>query len=273
MRLLRLAKLFERKYELGSVVKTAASPADILSRAKDEILTNYKHFVMGKYRALKVLAEQGEPHAKELYLLYNDLVANIDTYSPLQVFNRVNKILGFISNLKANPKSYRESIHNSVAINRESDRNFREQLKSGFETNLSRISSGLEKAVKLLRAFSPGTPLAGGAVEPQRKALSKEKLLMFMHSAAAQKHGLDNIEVMTKLLSYPETREKITTLINAVDRGHIPLDGPEVMAEAAVIKQWLDAKKTNLPALEQGPEKPAPPTSLFEEEGEETNKG
>lgn len=273
MRVLRLAKFFEHKYELGSVIKTAASPADVLGRAKDEILTNYKHFVMGKYRALKVLAEQGEPHAKALYVLYNDLVANIDSYSPLQIFNRVNKILGYISNLKADPKAYRESIHNSVTINRESDRNYREQLKSGFETNLSRISSGLEKAAKLLRAFSPETPLAGGAVSPQRKALSKEKLLMFMRSAAALKYGLDNIEVMTQLLSYPETREKLTTLINAVDRGHIPMDGPEVMAETAAIKQWLDTKKTNLSALEQGPEKPATPASLFEEEGEETNKG
>jgi hypothetical protein len=266
----RLAKLFEHKHGLGSFVKTSASPKDILEDAKDQILTNYKMWVMGKYRALKILAESGEPHAKALYALYNDLVANIDTYSPLQLFNRVNKILGMISEMHAN-KAYRQSIHDSVAVSKESDRNFREHLKSGFETNLRSISSGLDKVRKLLKAFVPGAELTGGPVAAQRKALSKEKLLMFMHSRAAQQYGLDNLEVMTQLLAYPETKERLTTLINAIDRGHFPIDGPQVMAEAAAIKAWLDAKKTNLPALEQGPEKPASPVSLFEEEDEETD--
>lgn len=268
MRIFRLAQLFEYKHGLGSVVKTAASPKEVFERVKDEILTNYKNWVMGKYRALKILAEHGEPHARELYTTYNDLVANIDTYSPVQVFNRVNKILGMISSMKSDPKTYRQSIHDTVEIKKESDKNYREQLKSGFETNISRISFGLEKIAKVLRAFVPGAALAGGAVEPQRKALSKEKLLMFMRTPAAQKYGFDSLEVMAQLLQYPESRERLTTLINAIDRGHFPADGPEVMAETAAIKQWLETKKTNLPALEQET-KPAAPT-LFEEEAEET---
>lgn len=268
MRMFRLADLFEHKYSGSSVVKTAASPAEVLVRVKDDILTNYKNWVMGKYRALKILAEAGEPHAKVLYATYNDLVANIDTYSPLQIFNRVNKVLSLINEMKTN-KKYRESIHDMVSVSKESDRNYREQLKSGFETNISRISYGLEKAAKILRAFVPDEPIGGSAVEPQRKELSKEKLLMFMRTPAAQHYGLDNIDVMTEALSYPEVREKITTLVNAIDRGHLPADGPEVMAETRAIKSWLDNKKTNLPALEQTPEKPAPQVSLFEEEEEE----
>jgi hypothetical protein len=266
MRIVRLADLFEQKYSYGSVVKTAASPAEVLAQAKDEILTNYKNWVMGKYRALVILAEANEPHAKALYGTYNDLVANIDSYSPVQIFNRVNKILSLIKEMKTSPKGYRESIHDMVQVNKESDRNYREQLKSGFETNLMRISYGLEKVAKVLRDFVPETQLGGGAVEPQRKDLSKEKLLMFMRTPAAQYYGLDNIEVMTHALSYPEVKEKITTLVNSIDRGHTPADGPEVMAEARAIKSWLDNKKTNLPALEQTPEKPASPVSLFEEE-------
>jgi len=268
MRMFRLADLFEHKYSSSSVVKTAASPADVLARAKDDILTNYKNWVMGKYRALKILAEAGEPYAKLLYSHYNDLVANIDTYSPVQIYNRVNKILSSINEMKAD-KKYRESIHGMVEVKKESDRNYRENLKSGFETNISRISYGLEKVARVLRAFVPDTEIGGGAVEPQRKDLSKEKLLMFMKTPAAQHYGLDNIEVMTEILSYPETKEKIVTLINAIDRGHLPADGPQVMAETRAIKSWLDAKKTNLPALEQTPEKPAAPVSLFEEEEEE----
>lgn len=267
MRMVRLADLLENKY---AVVKTAAPPAELFERAKDDLLNNYKHWVMGKYRALKILAEAGEPFAKSLYHHYNDLVANIDSYSPVQVFNRVNKILSLIHEMKSEPKAYRESIHNMVEVKKESDRNYREQLKSGFETNLARISFGLDKVMKVLRAFAPGEEVGGGAVEPQRKDLSKEKLLVFMKTPAAQYYKLDNMDVMQKILQYTETREKLTTLVNAIDRGHIPADGPEVMEAARAIKSWLDAKEqTNLPALEQMPEKPGPAT-LFEEEGEET---
>lgn len=269
-RLSRLANLFDNKYGDGLVVKTAASPAELFERAKNDILNNYKHWVMGKYRALKILAEAREPFAKTLYHDYNDLVANIDSYSPIQVFNRVNKILSFIHDMKKDPQAYRKSIHDMVEVSRQSDRNYQEQLKSGFETNLSNISYGLNKVMKVLHAFAPAEEVGGGAVEPQRKALSKEKLLVFMRTPAAQFYHLDNIDVMQKILQYQETRDKLTTLVNAIDRGHIPADGPEVMEAARAIKSWLEAKeKTNLPALEQMPEKPAPST-LFEEEGEET---
>ena len=76
-----------------------------------------------------------------------------------------------------------------------------------------------------------------------------------MMTPAAQHYKLDNIDVMQQVLSYPETREKVTTLVNAIDRCHIPADGPEVMAEAQAIRLWLNNKeKTNLSALEQVPE-------------------
>ncbi len=170
MRIARLADLVGYKYELTSV----ASLKGIIDQVKDDILTNYKGWVMGKYKALKILAEtHGIPEVRELYAVYNDLVANIDNYTPVQLFNRVNKILGLIHAMKSDPdKKYRQNIHNSVAISRESDKNYREQLKSGFETNLSNISFGLERAAKRLRAFVPEAELAGGAVEPQRKELS-----------------------------------------------------------------------------------------------------
>lgn len=251
MRVDRLAQLFEHKYDLYT---EAAGPSDLFKQAKDDILTNYSNWVMGKYRALKLLAEFGEPHALALYEAYNEVVANIDSLNHIQLFHKVNAILNMIREMKANPAGYRNSIHDSVQIKRESDRNYREQLKSGFETNLARISFGLEKVAKSLQRYVASSQLHGGAVEPQRKDLSKEKLRMFMMTPAAQHYKLDNIDVMQQVLSYPETREKIVTLINAIDRGHIPADGPEVMAEAQAIRLWLNNKeKTNLPALEQVP--------------------
>jgi hypothetical protein len=263
MKLHKLARLFEVKYGL---IAEASSPAEILARIKSDILNNYKHWVDGKYRALRILAEANEPYAKKLFDHYNSLISGLDTLSSTKLFDKLNKILGLIQEMKADPdKTYRHSIHNSVYISKITDQNFRTQLKSGFETNLKNISYGLEKQAKILKALlSKETPLAGGAVEPQRKELSKEKLLMFMRTPAAQAYGLDNIDVMTQVLQYPEMREKITTLINAIDRGHQPADGPEVMSEAQDIKKWLDGQKaTNLSALEQTPEKLPPPVSLL----------
>jgi hypothetical protein len=263
MKLERLARVFEVKYGL---ISEAASPGEVLARVKSDIVNNYRQWVDGKYRALKILAEAGEPYAKGLADAYNDLVQGIDSYTPVQLFNRMNKVLGLINAMKSDPKKeYRHSIHEIVGISKTVDQNYREQLKSGFETNLKNISYGLEKLAKTLRVLiDKETPLAGGAVEPQRKELSKDKILMFMRTPAAQTYGLDNIDVMTNLLQYPQLREKITTLINAIDRGHAPADGPEVMSETRAIKKWLDAQQaTNLPALEQAPEKSAPPVSLL----------
>jgi hypothetical protein len=256
MRLVRLGEILALKY------KAAADLNEIFRKAKRDILTNYHNWVMArKYHALQTLAEIGEPYAQKLYGDYNDLVRNIDTFTPQQVFNRLNKILAFIKEMKNDPKKqYRHSIHDAVIIERETDRNFREALKGGFETNLLRISFGLEKVAKMLRPFFPGEEIEGGVVEPQRKELSKEKLLMFMRTPGAQKYGLDSMDVLGIALSDPEMRDKITTLINAIDRGHVPADGHTVMTEAKFIRNWIDQRtKTNVSALEGMPEK-APTT-------------
>ena len=113
------------------------------------------------------------------------------------------------------------------------------------------------------------TPLEGGAVSQVRKPLSKEKLRMFMLTPAAQAYGLDNLDVMTGVLEDPELREMLTTVINAVDRGHVPKDGSDIALIAKDIKKRIeDKKKTNLPEL--AVEKSAPPAaSLFESSEEE----
>ena len=56
---------------------------------------------------------------------------------------------------------------------------------------------------------------------------------------------------MQRLLSFPEMRSKLTTLINAIDRGHIPVDGPEIMSEVQDLRKWLSDKETNTGAFEQ----------------------
>lgn len=272
MRLFRLADLLEHKYGLVSEGASATQVEEV----KRELLNAYKLYVNSKTAKepiLQMLADAGETFSKTLVSMFEGLIASLDKHSNTQLFARINNMLGMINDMK-NDKDFpvRSFIHDAVRVTKDSERNYRERLKSKFEMTISRLSSILEREAKKLQSTLPlGAPtdLEGGRVEPQRKELSREKLLMFMRTPAAQFYGLDNIEVMTYALSYPEVREKITTLVNSIDRGHLPADGPEVMAETRAIKGWLDNKKTNLSALEQAPEKPAPAVSLFEDEEEE----
>lgn len=264
----RLGRLFEFKYGLLSI---AASPSEIFAQVKRDILTNYSNWVMSnKYRALKILAEGNEPYAVSLYVPYTELVANIDSLNHIQVFHKVNAILDTIRKMKKEPLGYRSSIHDSVAIGKDADKNYRERLKSGFETNLTNISFGLSKVAEKLKKFVANSQLHGGPVDPQRKELSRDQLLVFMKTPAAQKYKLDSFEMMEQILFYPETKHKLTTLINAISRGHIPIDGPAIMEEAKSIRNWLDLKeKTNVPALNSAPQKE--PNENLLEKGEAWN--
>lgn len=227
---MRLAQIFGLKYDLKS---EAAIIQDIMNDVKSAIISSYNTFVNGdkaKEPVLQMLADHGEPFSKGLVSAMEDIVANIDKYSHVQLFNRINTILGAIHAMKSDPdKKVRNMIHNSIRVTRQSEKNYREHVKSKFEMVISRLSYTLEKQAKILQKFLPKEiPLEGGAVEPQRKELSKQKLLDFSRTPAASRYGLTSLDVMEKVLFYPDLRQKLTTLINSIDRGHMPLDGPEV---------------------------------------------
>jgi|SRR5580698_1328157 hypothetical protein len=267
----RLGKLLELKYGL---VANAASNAQILSQVKKDLLLTYKLYVnpeTAKEPVLQMLANAGEPFSKRLIIIFSDIVTNIDDHSNTQLYTRVNNLLGMVHDAKL-VEDVRKFIHNSVRATKESERNYREHLKSKFEMILHRITSLLDKQLKLLQQVLPRgieTRQEGGPLEPQRKELSKEQLLMFMRTPAAQQYRLDDMDVMYQLLSDPVMKSKITTLVNAISRGHVPVDGPAVTVEAKAMRDWIDQReKTNLPALENSPEKQPANPNLFEEEGE-----
>jgi hypothetical protein len=272
MRLSRLAQIFEMKYSFKK--EGAESIAQVMHDVKRDLISAYNLYVnsdTAKEPILQMLANKGEPFCRALVANMEETIANLDVLAanPSVLFKHVNKMLGAIHEVKNDPdKRVRNFIHDSVRVTKESEKNFREHMKSKFEMILLRLSTVLEKQAKILKGFM-GTdePLAGGMVEPQRKELSKEKLLMFMKSRAAKMYGLD-MDVMSVALTSPEFKQKLTTLINAIDRGHVPVDGPEVYAEAQAIRKWFDEQKqTNLPALEQTPQM-SPSGSLFEEDKE-----
>lgn len=273
-----LARVFELKYGLKPLT---ASKEETLNQVKKDLINAYTLYVdseKAKEPVLQMVASMGEPFSKRLIKSMEEMIANIDKLSPQAIFRRVNGILAGISAVKNDPeKQVRNFIHDSVRVNRESERNYREHVKSKFEVAISRISSILEKQARALQSLIrlenpeedvPG--LEGGAVEPQRKELSKDKILTFIRSPAAQNYGLDSLDTMTRILTYPDLKEKITTIINAVDRGRTPIDGPDVrMAVAEIMKIFNERQQTNLTALEEKPEKPAPSVSILGEEEQE----
>lgn len=247
MKIVRLAKLFELKYNFKS---EAASLQEITNDIKNNIVNAHTLYINGatsKEPVLKILANAGEPFSKSLISIMDDTVNNIDELTYLQLFNRINKVLGAIKAIKIDPdKKVRNFINDNVRISKESDKNYREHLKSKFEMVIYRISSILEKQAKILQKFIPKeTPLAGGTVNPERKELSKDKLLMFMHTPAAQSYGLDSLDTLALVLNDYDLRQKLTTLINSIDRGHVPINGPEIIKATQEIADALKLKKDN----------------------------
>lgn len=272
MNIFKLAKFYESKYGLKA---EAASIQDVMNDVKKEIVNAYKLYVdpkTAKEPAIAIFAQAGEPSAAKILAYMTALTAKIDTLAakPALFYRAVNKVLENINSLDKAMKAGEKPVER---LPKESVRNQLRHYKRTLGTVLQRLSSILVKQAKILQKFLiTDIPLAGGLVVPERKPLSKEKLLMFTRTPAAQQYGLDNLDVMGQILAYPPLRESVTTLINAIDRGHIPIDGPEVAAEAKAIREWLDRQKqTNLPALQQEPS--TSPATLFEEEGEEGQEG
>jgi len=254
MRIDRLAQLLELKYHLKSAV--APSIQDVMRGIKSEILTTYKVYIDPKtaaksYNAIPFFAQQGEVNCQQILEDMTDMVAKIDKLAaqPARLFRAVNEILGSISELDAIIKEGRESPER---LDRQSQLNqYRHEVKK-LEESLKRVSSMLVKQAKILQKFVPGQELAGSVVVPRRKPLSKDKLLMFMKTPVAHSFGLDRMDMMTKLLEDHQLREKLTTVINAVDRGHLPVDGPEISATVADMVKTVERKMTNTPYFEAG---------------------
>lgn len=242
MRIFRLAQLFEQKYQIKSLAST-----QILNSFKRDIVDAYNHYVnsdKAKEPVLQMLANIKEPFSVKLVSSMEDIVANLDTYSVQQLFTKINNVLGLIQAAREDPNNtVRNFIHDSIRVNKESERNFREHLKSKFEMVVfKRLSSILEKQAKILqKILLSETPIKGHALEPIRKELSKQKILNFLRTPVADKYGLDSLDTWEKVSSYPDLRDKLTTLINAIDRGHYPIDGPEIQqAVAEIMEKFRD---------------------------------
>lgn len=267
----KLGSFFERKY---SLVAEAASNQQVLDQVKRDLLLTYNLYVnaaTAKEPVLQMLANAGEPFSKTFISIFKGIIEDINENSNTQLYTRLNNLMGMVHDAKQR-EGVRKYIHDSIRVTKESERNYREHLKSKFEMITHRVTSLLDKQLKALKQVLPrglDVEQEGGILEPQRKELSKEKLLVFMRTPAAQQYHLDDMDVMYQILSDPTMKGRLTTLVNAISRGHVPADGPAVSAEAKAMRDWIDQReKTNVPALENSPEKEPANPNLFEEEGE-----
>lgn len=139
-----------------------------------------------------------------------------------------------------------ELIHAIFPVNRKYDRKAREEAQNKARTGLSRILSlslsMLEELSKLelmapedfatqsepASEEEPGLPRR---FDPQRAQLSVYDIVDFIRQHGAE-YGIDTTEDWGKVfLDDPILKQEMTTVINAINRGHAPLDGHNVKVE------------------------------------------
>lgn len=267
MRIFRLAQIFEQKYRLISQSQSISNLSEIVEKIRSELASSYRTWLSpeAKDESVSYWARMGHEPSKELLKLMKDLSEDTD-FSPVQLFNRINSCFKLTQVIKSDLGHFKDKVKdkiNGLTHPMVNELNYRE---SKARTAIRMVEHTLEKQGRTLLRLQPKTELVGGYEDQKRKPLTRRSLETFMHSLAAQTYGLDNMYVVEQILFYPETKEMLTTLINAINRGHYPVDGAEMTKATAVIKAWLDDKQqTNVPALAELPEKPADP--IFEEEG------
>lgn len=258
MKVARLAQLMALKYGFQS--KAAISPVSqdsIMAEVKRDLLDIYRNYFSrsAKNSMLQYAADKGDPMMVELTYKMDKLIRDIDTLSPLKLIKILNDLLGIMWTIKKDSsKLARQAIRDSLRGHPE--RTIQHFLTT-FEGLLVRAFSTVQKAAVKLQVLVPDVAVHGGSVSRQRGELAIKDIMDFVkYTPTFHNYGLDSVDIMEQFLQDPDLKQKLTTLINAVKRGHTPLDGPEVVGIAREIKQKLDQKnQTNLPALEQ-PELP-----------------
>lgn len=263
-RIVRLAQLLDVKYGLQSrAAVVPVSQTRVEAEVKRDILDAYRNYFSRSARdsMFQYAADQGEDLSSELVYKMDKIVKDIDKLSPDKLMHALNEVLAIMYRMKTDPaRSVRKAIHDSVPGATETQRNTRDRLLVKYERSISKAFPALQKAAVKLQVLVPDVAVHGGQVSRERGELSKQQLIDFVTATPAFKqYGVSSLDVMGEALDDPDIRQRLITLINAVKRGLVPIDGPQVMDFARQVKQRLDQmKQTNLPALEE-PELPPLP--------------
>lgn len=260
MRTTRLAQIIEAKYRLTSL---GASPNQVVLDVKRELQSAFRIHLMGKDETVKWWADHGYDLAEEFVAVLSALgdPKNPNANTAAQLFFNINNALYLSTQMKHSPnniRAYRDKLVDNPANKGRLDKRLDKELNqriSKMGTHLRYLDSILTKAAKQLQDAWPELkqfPLQGKYEEQVRRRLSPDEISKFVkfHPEAAR-YGL-NEQVLQKLLMsdglmyFPEEREKLTTLINAVNRGHTPRNAGQILARVKdIIENEMISKEPN----------------------------
>lgn len=263
MRLFRLADLMDHKYHFRS---EAQDRARILSDVASKVKDVYKNKIARTAdEDLQALAKLGDPFGTHLLEDMTWLVQNVDGL--IQEPDQDKLLLEFANirkDIADNKQAARSLLHDSIQIRRRpADENRRSHRVRKLEGTLVAIENMAVEAGKMVMPFcSPEVvqltqQILSGTVEPKRRPLTPQNLIDFLRKPIADQYGITSEDVLRKLLERPDLREKLTTVINAINRGHVPKDGPAVLAEAQRAARQLVLENPQPSAIHEMPEEMA----------------
>lgn len=244
-KIIRFAKILELKHGLNS--KAALDPNRVVLEAKRDLLNAYRLYVSGtsaKDDVLSQLYNVGESFSQLFMTKMEDVVSNIDKLSenPEEFLSSINELSRMISD-KQNKQMVRDFINKKVSNQKKSD-----QLKVKVELVFKRLSSILSGLSKNLNEAFPSTEgFVGDVLERTPGPLSAKQRLQFIKfNPEAAKYGLDNEDLVGKLLELPEMHRPLDRLIRAVIRHDNPSDMSHVMEVSKDLKELLDIRNKKL---------------------------
>src|SRR5204863_141065 len=156
-------------------------------------------------------------YSKNIINIMKDMVENIDKYSNQQLFNRINKVLGLINEIKNDPeKKVRNYIHDAIRATKQSERNYREHVKSKFEMIISTISEMLEAMASWLESPDNEAILLAEYDEECLKVVAQSCIEASAALKRAAEH-VDIIEPAAESVLTPESLEGLANIAAAFD--------------------------------------------------------
>lgn len=156
-----------------------------------------------------------------------------------------------------------ELIFNIMPHSTVRDRAIRDQQYPKARTGLSRILSVSLTMLQDLSQLELAAPqkfegatedvsAVPGRFSPQRGALSVYDIISFIREHGDE-YGLSSLEDWTTVFrDDPKLKEEMTTVINAVNRGHLPLGSADMKMEIArIIKEYEQRKSNNATLFEE----------------------
>jgi hypothetical protein len=262
MRISRLGTLYAHKY------KIAADAAAVETAVRGQIATlwDYPNKLFNILRACADSGARGAKNPKEKLAVKGAtfckrLLAVIDYIKvhqrdiPLDTLKQA--LVSIVKMIEANKEGSKfpavnELIYAIHPTPKKHDVKMRDEQLGKASTGLSRILSLSLSMIKDLKEISGDTSKPEAErFEPARAPLAESDIIAFIRQYGNQ-YGLSSTEDWgVAFRDDPEFKEQITTVINALNRGHSPRDAAIVkMQIAEILKNHEERKSSNAPLFE-----------------------